>query len=414
MNGQVISRLELEHPGQYELVWGGLNSSGSQVPNGMYIAQAVGRNGKAQAKKMIFTGGSGSSGLVIESYGTASSEKEMPASKGADARMASETDTLKFDRLNTTLLYYQLVHEQTDIDAGQIAGNVGPRTTGAIPEQKVLLDQEMSLNLNDYVYNDEQSSYSARNPSFTIEGTLIKYVSSVPDTAETWVDIIDAVDAVLRDSIYVKVIAEKQANRAPVFTGTVPVQNVNEDNQLVLDAKPYFSDPDLDALNYILKNLANATYTVSNGIITITPNSNWNGTISDLVLEASDAEYTTASNTFNMEIAAVNDAPTFSGSIPTQNTKQDSTLTYILLGLDNGTYSENNGIITINPPAGWTGTDSGLIIRASDAEYNAESNQFSMEITPIPKSHVTFIFKSAAVSRHREQTELILTAQLMK
>jgi len=96
----------------------------------------------------------------------------------------------------------------------------------------------------------------------------------------------------------------RPVNDAPVFSGTVPNYTVSQDSSLLIPASTFFSDVDNDTLDYIIQNLSNATQTSENGIVTVTPSAGWNGTLSGLVLEAMDAEYTAQSGSFDIDVEA--------------------------------------------------------------------------------------------------------------
>ncbi|NQU98938.1 T9SS type A sorting domain-containing protein [Candidatus Woesearchaeota archaeon] len=108
-------------------------------------------------------------------------------------------------------------------------------------------------------------------------------------------------DTTVTDSTLLRVLG---VNDAPVFIGTVPNYTVSQDSSLLIPASTFFSDVDGDTLDYIIQNLSNASQTSENGIVTVTPSAGWNGTLSGLVLEAADAEYTAQSNEFGIDVEA--------------------------------------------------------------------------------------------------------------
>ncbi|MBC8500348.1 MAG: cadherin-like domain-containing protein [Nanoarchaeota archaeon] len=198
-------------------------------------------------------------------------------------------------------------------------------------------------------------------------------------------------------------------NDAPVFAGTVPNQETVEDSLLTINVAQYFTDVDNDTLDYIIQNLSNATQATESGIITITPSANWNGTLEGLIIEAQDTAATAQSNQFNIEVAAVNDAPVFAGTVPNYTVPQDSflvinaapfftdidndTLEYIIQNLVNATQTIQDSIITVTPTPSWNGSITGLILEGTDGEYTAQSNQFDITVTPPPMATVHFILK---------------------
>ena len=193
-------------------------------------------------------------------------------------------------------------------------------------------------------------------------------------------------------------------NDAPTFIGpAIGNDSFNEDNDYVIDANPLFNDIDTPGLTYTLLNLGvNASYGVSSGIITITPNQDWNGSLSGLQVRANDGEFNVESNAFNLTVDPINDTPVFDGpSISNDNFSEDNdyvidakplfsdvediTLNYNLLNLGaNANYGISNGIITITPNQDWNGNLTGLVIEAEDSgNLKAQSNAFQLTVNPI-------------------------------
>lgn len=297
--------------------------------------------------------------------------------------------------------------------------NIPPEQVLSIPNQATNEDEALSLVMRPtYVIdaNNDSLQYlinSLPNANYEVVADTItitpdnNYNGSIDSIV---VNVSDGQASINLNPFSLEVLA---VNDAPVFGGTVPNQEAVEDSMLTINAAQYFTDVDDDTLDYIIQNLGNnATQESNEGIITITPSEDWNGTLAGLVLEASDAQATAQSNEFSVIVNPVNDAPEFSGTVPNYTVSQDSsllipastffsdvdgdTLDYIIQNLSNATQTSDNGIVTVTPSAGWNGTISGLVLEAADSEYAAQSNSFDIEVEAPPMVDITFLFKAAS------------------
>lgn len=195
-------------------------------------------------------------------------------------------------------------------------------------------------------------------------------------------------------------------NDPPVFEGDVADMSVDEDTQLLIDAAQHFTDVDDEVLDYIVQGLgSNASQSEDNGIITITPSQDWNGTLSGLVLEASDNEYTVQSNSFDIIVNAVNDAPELTldevvGSV-SENASTPLTIATISIydpddtqhtvnvDTDNGNVtieSQGSNIVLTDIVDGWDGTVN-YSVTASDGSLSDTKSE-DLQVTPV--AEVTF------------------------
>ncbi len=157
-------------------------------------------------------------------------------------------------------------------------------------------------------------------------------------------------------------------------------QTINEDNSWVYTVRPTnVDDVDSPTLSYTLDNVVNGDYSVSGDQITITPNPDWNGTIADIIINASDGQYTTPMTPYDLEVKPVPDAPVAVDD--SDSTNEDVPVTIDVLANDydvdgdldstsventdllqpgNGSISINgeNGEITYTPDLDWNGSDS--------------------------------------------------------
>ncbi len=106
-------------------------------------------------------------------------------------------------------------------------------------------------------------------------------------------------------------------NQAPVAMGTIPAQTVNVGEAVTVDASPYFSDPDGDALEYAAatSNAAVAAASVSGSTITIGAVAEGDATVT---ITASDPGGLSASQSMAVTVEQPNEAPVVVGTIPAQ------------------------------------------------------------------------------------------------
>ncbi len=113
------------------------------------------------------------------------------------------------------------------------------------------------------------------------------------------------------------------ANTAPTITITGTPYSTNEDTAKVIDASGWDSDAEGDTVTFSVSSCpANVTCSIdSNGQnLTLTPASNYNGATNSVEITLTDdgTGNLTASDTFNLNVIAQNDAPDWS-AISTQN-----------------------------------------------------------------------------------------------
>ena len=113
-------------------------------------------------------------------------------------------------------------------------------------------------------------------------------------------------------------------NRAPSAVGKIPDQVVAVDSAVVVDASPYFADPDGDTLAYAASSSGTATVavTVSGSMVTVTGVAVGGATVT---VTARDPEGLTAEQVFGVTVP--NRAPAAVGTITDQEAYVDSTAT---------------------------------------------------------------------------------------
>jgi hypothetical protein len=169
-------------------------------------------------------------------------------------------------------------------------------------------------------------------------------------------------------------------NDAPYQVAPIAPQNTNEDTEWSYTVRPTnVDDVDSPTLTYTLENVVNGTWSFTGNIIKINPNQNWYGTISGIVVKASDGQYTTSLTPFNLVVNSVNDAPVANDDVTTTNENTPIEVNVLANDADpndpggavlpssvvvtaqplHGTTFVNsaNGKITYTPTPGWSGVD---------------------------------------------------------
>ncbi|MCT6701055.1 fibronectin type III domain-containing protein [Rheinheimera sp. 4Y26] len=185
-------------------------------------------------------------------------------------------------------------------------------------------------------------------------------------------------------------------NQAPEITqGASTSVNISEDGAptafaLTLTA----TDADNDPLSWSISSAAeNGSASVSAGVVSYTPQANYNGNDS-FVVEVSDGE-ASDSITVNVVIAAVNDAPSISG-IPGTSLDQDTSYSFVPTATDIDTndvltFSISNkptwasfdpatGALTGTPAGTDTGKTLGIVISVSDGTASDALPAFDLKV----------------------------------
>jgi len=107
--------------------------------------------------------------------------------------------------------------------------------------------------------------------------------------------------------------ATTAANNPPVTIDSTV--STLEDTRVTIDLLSQSSDADADALSFSVQAVANGSISHNNGIVTYTPNSNFNG-LESLNYTVNDGFGGIATGTVFMTVISVNDTPTASASVP--------------------------------------------------------------------------------------------------
>ena len=201
----------------------------------------------------------------------------------------------------------------------------------------------------------------------------------------------------------------KTNNNEPVLTAPIADQSVEEDSAWAFTVPAgAFTDPDGDVLTYAAT-LADGstlpdwvTIAETTGVFSGTPPADLNGTLEIVVIASDGLEQ--ASDTFQLTILPVNDAPRIAVSIPDQSVNEDDTWTYSFpadsfLDLEGDeivysatlsnseplpswlTFTSSTRTFSGTPPANFHG-DVDLMVTASDGALSS-SDVFRLTVTAI-------------------------------
>ncbi len=195
-------------------------------------------------------------------------------------------------------------------------------------------------------------------------------------------------------------IVNLASNTAPTITAVD--QSTNEDTAKVVDASGWASDADSDTLSYSVASscATNISCSInSDGTnLTMTPAANHNGGSHTITINVNDGNGGSASDTFNLNVVAVNDAPAISGLPDIGSLNQGATSSAIDLdsyttdvdGDTAFTYTASacgahltcnisGSSLTITAGVGFAGTEA-VTIQAEDAGGLTNTDSFNVTI----------------------------------
>jgi hypothetical protein len=185
-----------------------------------------------------------------------------------------------------------------------------------------------------------------------------------------------------------------EPNNAPTITAVD--QTTTEDNAKVVDISSWGNDADGDGLTYSVTSCAaNITCSLSGTDLTLTPDANHNGATHSITIKVDDGT-DNSSDTFNFNVDAQNDAPTWS-TISEQNTNEDNDLIIDLTGYatdvdgdgltfsvtscaSNITCSVSGDNLTLSPTANYSGATHNITVEADDSTASAVSTSFNLVV----------------------------------
>ncbi|HHX8479468.1 TPA: tandem-95 repeat protein [Vibrio diabolicus] len=209
-------------------------------------------------------------------------------------------------------------------------------------------------------------------------------------------------DGALTDEATVKVTVNA-VNDTPVVESSIADQTLAEDfTPYTIDLNTAFSDVDnVDGeLSFSVSGNSNVNVSIENGIATISPTADWNGS-ETLTFTATDLSGESVSQTVNFTVApvadivadsatVVEDTPTIIKVLGNDTFKGDDKVVSLDShnGPANGTVSVNpDGSVTYTPNDNYHGTDSFTYIVTSGGV--SESTTVSVDVTPVNDAPVT-------------------------
>jgi|GEM_PF-5590526 len=287
----------------------------------------------------------------------------MAVSPSPDIRMDEDTEAV--------------INVSDYFDSGWISlsiSNDGDTINATVDQSTGLIHIDPALNWNGYATLEISAVY----PNYVIYGVE-------PTAAPGYTTVSKKADIVV-----------EPVNDPPVQIKALPTLSTDEDEPMSLDLNDYFTDVDSPlSFDISMGPGVNALFDRNTGILTITPDENWNGN-TDLRISVSDGQYDIASEK-TLTVKPVNDAPVQIAPLPEFQMNEDGTMTVDLNdyftdvdsaltftaepeGPFNVTVNES-GIATIVPSANWNG-ESELNITVSDGEFSFEKTAL-LKVAPV-------------------------------
>ena len=184
--------------------------------------------------------------------------------------------------------------------------NVAP-VLDSIGNKEVNESQELSFTVNATDLNGDGLTYSANDlpAGASFVNQLFNWTPNYTQAGDYDVEFV-VEDAEFNDTETIT-ITVNNVNRAPILDAAIPDQIWDEDTTREINLSMYFSDPDGETLTYTASILENITVTINSPAI-LDPNENWFG-VENVIFTASDGDLTEDSNSVQLTVNAVNDAP---------------------------------------------------------------------------------------------------------
>ena len=181
-------------------------------------------------------------------------------------------------------------------------------------------------------------------------------------------------------------------NTVPVLSGTPPTR-VNEGSAYAF--RPSAVDPDEQPLRFSIANMpAWASFSSTTGQLSGTPSASHVGVTRGVTISVSDGIGLGTLTPFDVEVVAVNRAPSLSGTPPAsatggqaysyRPTASDPDGDALGFAIANrpawATFNTSNGSLSGTPPAGSAGSYSNIVISVSDGRLSASLPAFGIEV----------------------------------
>ncbi|MBS3107604.1 hypothetical protein J4468_01690 [Candidatus Woesearchaeota archaeon] len=251
----------------------------------------------------------------------------------------------------------------------------------------------LNPNTNITIYTNMSGSWApASTQNAAKDATAVFIINNLANGWYSW-NCLGANDAISEYAIVNRTF-EININNAPSFSGVIPNLNMSEDIRYpnIINLSQYFSG---DSLTYSVSGNSKVAISIANALVTLTPQANWSG-IEDVVFTASNGGLTSTSNMVRLNVDAVNDPVTFSGSIPGKNwaygqsiiinlynyfiDADNETLSFYHSAVNNVTISISSGNATLSSQSGFSGTRY-ITFYANDTESSANSNNITLVIS---------------------------------
>ncbi|MFW1585792.1 tandem-95 repeat protein [Vibrio parahaemolyticus] len=275
----------------------------------------------------------------------------------------------------------------------------------SITEDAVSIDTVVAaLTVRDTDTPEDQLTVSLENNSngyFVLVGNEVKLTQAGVDAVNNdelnlkdltiSASVSDGVNPTVSDSDSLVV---NRANDAPTVENAIADQELSEDfATYTIDLNDAFKDSD-SALNFSVSGNSNVLVSIENGIATISPTADWNGS-ETLTFTATDPSGESVSQTVNFTVASVADIVADKATVvedtPTiinvlSNDTFESTDKVVSLDADNGPKNgtvivNNDGTVTYTPDDNYVGKDTFTYVVTSGGV--SESTTVSVDVTPV-------------------------------
>ncbi|HHK8567809.1 TPA: tandem-95 repeat protein [Vibrio parahaemolyticus] len=275
----------------------------------------------------------------------------------------------------------------------------------SITEDAVSIDTVVAtLTVRDTDTSEDQLTVSLENNSngyFVLVGNEVKLTQAGVDAVNNdelnlkdltiSASVSDGVNPTASDSDSLIV---NRVNDAPTVENAIADQELSEDfASYTIDLNDAFKDSD-SALNFSVSGNSNVLVSIENGIATISPTADWNGS-ETLTFTATDPSGESVSQTVNFTVAsvadivadkatAVEDTPTIINVL--SNDTFESTDKVVSLDADNGPKNgsvivNNDGTVTYTPDDNYVGKDTFTYVVTSGGV--SESTTVTVNVTPV-------------------------------
>ncbi|TNC05858.1 tandem-95 repeat protein, partial [Vibrio diabolicus] len=313
--------------------------------------------------KLVFTPAENFNGNATISYTISDGELEDEAQVSVtvnsvnDAPIASNDTTITEEDSSVTI---DVLPNDTDIDGDKLSIQSAsvPSDQGTVE----IIDGKLVFTPAENFHGDAEITYTITDGALTDQATVNVTVNAVNDT--------------------------------PVVESSIADQTLAEDfTPYTIDLNTAFSDVDGD-LAFSVSGNSNVNVSIENGIATISPTADWNGS-EELMFTATDPSGESASQTVNFTVApvadiesdratVVEDTPTIINVLGNDTFEGDDKVVSLdtSKGPANGTVSVNpDGSVTYTPNDNYHGTDSFTYIVTSGGVL--ESTTVNVDVTPV-------------------------------